>query len=155
MRKKLAAITFLPKGRQALAYSHGLCFTKTDVSRSWCYSHLSVFLSCAVLFLLWLPTAKIGGQSKSCFQTIEGCSLSQMSDDECDSLSGSCVQGESLSDHGADKQRWTDETFSGSSSSWECGLWFLAIPPSSAGFIYIKDDIIIFFLGLLDQLGLG
>lgn len=43
MREKLAAVTSLPKGGKLLAYSHSLCFTKIDVSGSWCYSHLSVF----------------------------------------------------------------------------------------------------------------
>lgn len=84
MREKLAAVTSLPKGRKLLAYSHSLCFTKIDVSGSWCYSHLSVFSSWTKLFSLWVPSAKIVGQSKSSFQTTGRSRLSQMSDDECD-----------------------------------------------------------------------
>lgn len=50
MREKLAAVTSLPKGRNTLAYSYSLCFTKIDASGSWCYFHLSVFSSWTELF---------------------------------------------------------------------------------------------------------
>lgn len=138
VREKLAAVSFLPKGRKVLAYPHSLCFTKIDVSGSWCYSHLWVFLSWVELFLLWLPTAKIVGQSKSCFQTT-GCSrLSQMSDDGCDRFESLYMQHESHFDHGADRQKRADEPFAGSSSSWESGLQFSTVPPSFTDSISIN-----------------
>lgn len=89
------------------------------------------FSSWTKLFSLWVPSAKIVGQSESCFQTTGRPRLSQMSDDECDCSRGSYVQRESHSDRGADKQKLADESFAGSSSSWDSGLESQQFHPAS------------------------
>ena len=75
--------------------------------QNWCLQVLVLFPSFRFSLLssvaFALSATKMGGQSKSCFLTIRCCSLSQMSDEECGSLSGSRVQSESPADRGADR----------------------------------------------------
>lgn len=64
--------------------------------QNWCLWVLVLFpsfsfsLLSSVVFVL--SPVKMGGQGKSCSHTIRSSSLSQMSDDECGSISGLCVR---------------------------------------------------------------